>query len=358
MSSIENKRDFVIRCIYYSIIAIIVYFSLKYVIPIVMPFIIGLCISLALRPMILKITSKFKIKQKWVSMFVLLAFYLTIGVLICFLSFRLLIAIQQLFYTLPAFFKSNVMPAIESLLIQLEDISSKIDVNLFKNIENFILTFSDSLMGFVTSASTGAVKWFTRTATSIPSFFINIIFVVISSFFITLDFERIMAFLQKQLPPKAITIILAVKENLFGTIFKFIKAYSILMFITFVELSIGFSIMKLDNAVAVAALIACIDIMPVLGTGGVVIPWMIIELVNGNLPLALGLLITYLIVTVIRNILEPKVVGEQIGLYPLVTLICMFVGGSLYGVVGLFGLPIAITILKNLNDNGTIKIFK
>lgn len=74
--------------------------------------------------------------------------------------------------------------------------------------------------------------------------------------------------------------------------------------------------------------------------------------------MAIGLLCVYLVVTVIRNILEPKIVGSQVGLHPLVTLMSMFVGAQILGVFGLFGLPITLSLLKNLNDKGTIHIFK
>ena len=88
------------------------------------------------------------------------------------------------------------------------------------------------------------------------------------------------------------------------------------------------------------------------------IPWTIIAALQGNYSLALGLLIVYIVITIIRNILEPKIVGSQVGLHPLVTLMSLFVGAQLFGVLGLFGLPITLSLLKNLNDKGTIHILK
>ena len=108
----------------------------------------------------------------------------------------------------------------------------------------------------------------------------------------------------------------------------------------------------------IAFCIAIFDILPVLGTGGVMVPWILINLIVGDTGLAIKLLIVYVVVTAVRNIIEPKIVGTQIGLHPLVTLMAMYVGTVLFGVVGLLGLPISITILKNLNDNGTIHWLK
>lgn len=107
----------------------------------------------------------------------------------------------------------------------------------------------------------------------------------------------------------------------------------------------------------VALLIAIFDILPVLGTGGIMIPWVILSALQGNFSRALALLVVYVVITVIRNIIEPRIVGKQIGLHPVLTLMSMFVGTHLFGVTGLFGLPILLSLLRYLNDTGTISLF-
>ena len=129
------------------------------------------------------------------------------------------------------------------------------------------------------------------------------------------------------------------------------------MSITFVELSVGLTLIGVNRAILVALLIAIFDILPVLGTGGIMIPWVILSALGGDLPHAFALLVLYVIITVIRNIIEPRIVGAQIGLHPVLTLMSMFVGNHLFGIVGLFGLPILLSLLRYLNDNGTISLF-
>ncbi|GAA0680840.1 hypothetical protein GCM10008903_11340 [Clostridium cadaveris] len=130
------------------------------------------------------------------------------------------------------------------------------------------------------------------------------------------------------------------------------------MALTFLELSLGFFILRIENGVTIAAIIALLDILPILGTGGILIPWVIIELIRGNVYLALGLATLYMLITVVRNILEPKIVGAQVGMHPIVMLICMFVGVKVFGFIGLFILPAIAIIIKNLNDSGKIHLFK
>lgn len=88
------------------------------------------------------------------------------------------------------------------------------------------------------------------------------------------------------------------------------------------------------------------------------IPWAIISLITGDFFRGFGLLILYLLITVIRNIVEPKIVGHQVGLHPVVTLASMLAGLNLFGIIGLFGFPITLSLLKNLNDRGVIRLFK
>ena len=128
--------------------------------------------------------------------------------------------------------------------------------------------------------------------------------------------------------------------------------------LTFLEVFLGLTLLRVDYALLIALVTAVVDILPVLGTGTVMIPWGIAMLVTGNYPLGVGLLILYAVITVVRQMLEPRVVGHQIGLYPLVTLMCMFIGTYLFGAVGLFGVPILVTLLVHLNASGDIHLFK
>lgn len=137
-----------------------------------------------------------------------------------------------------------------------------------------------------------------------------------------------------------------------------IRAYALIMFITFVELFIGFNIIGIDKPLTAAVFIAIFDILPVLGTGGIMIPWALISLLQGHVPLAISLFVLYLVVTVIRNIIEPKIVGSQIGLHPVITLLSLFIGAQLFGIIGLFGFPITLSLLKHLNETEVVKLFK
>jgi len=132
-----------------------------------------------------------------------------------------------------------------------------------------------------------------------------------------------------------------------------IRSYVLIMLLTFTELSILFSFFGIQNAILKAGIIALLDILPILGTGGVMIPWGITSLVLGYTKLGLELLLIYGIVTVVRNYVEPKIVGTQLGLHPIITLVSMFIGLRLFGFWGLFGLPVAISYLWKQRQHQT-----
>ena len=122
----------------------------------------------------------------------------------------------------------------------------------------------------------------------------------------------------------------AFSSNILG---KYLKAYALIMLITFTEMAVGLSILGVNGAIPIAAFTAVVDVLPVLGTGGIVIPWGLFNLVRGNLFLGFGLLVLYVVITFIRQAVEPRLVGQQIGLHPIVVL-CMYAGLKLFGVVG------------------------
>ncbi len=140
-----------------------------------------------------------------------------------------------------------------------------------------------------------------------------------------------------------------------NVLFIYLKSYSLLFLLTFAELSVGFLIMRVPYAVMVAIAVAVFDILPILGTGGILLPWAVGLLLMGNLPLAAGIVTLYIAITAIRNVLEPKIVGKQIRLHPLATLIFMFVGLKVLGIVGMIAFPVAFSILVNLEKNGGLR---
>ena len=148
------------------------------------------------------------------------------------------------------------------------------------------------------------------------------------------------------------------KDFLVGTVRQVLKAYLLIMAITFGEISLGLWLLRVDYYLIIGLTVAVLDILPVLGSGSILIPWGIWTLLGGNLPLGAGILLLYAVVTGVRTVLEPRLVGGGMGLSPLVTLISMYVGMKLLGVGGLILAPMAVTLVLFLEESGHIRLLR
>jgi sporulation integral membrane protein YtvI len=165
-------------------------------------------------------------------------------------------------------------------------------------------------------------------------------------------------FIFRQLPSSWGTKLTSLKTDLFGALVGFIKAESIILSMTFIESFIGLTIIGVDYAFTLAIIIAVFDILPVLGTGGIYVPWGITNIIMGNYRMGISLIALYGFITVVRYMVEPKVVGQQLGIHPVLTLMSMFAGLKLIGAAGLILGPTAVVTFKACQHAGIIPKFK
>jgi sporulation integral membrane protein YtvI len=350
----EKQKAFIIFVIYIILILLLVYVSIKYLLPLLMPFVLGMVIAAIFRRLIDSIRDRFHIKRTFVSITILIIFYGVLGFLISLTGFKIFNYLLDLVYSLPDLYKNQIVPAIEAVSDNL--------IHRFPGIENYAQDFlnniNNSIFDFIKTASSKVLSGITGFAGHLPSLLIKLIFTIVASFFFTVDYYNISSFILRQFNGDRREMIIRLKKDGIGTLGKFIRAYSAIISITFIELSIGFLILGIPNPFFLGLLVAIVDILPILGTGAILLPWSIISLIMGNMKIGIGMLILYIIITAVRQTIEPKIVGKQIGLHPIVTLLLMFVGAQLMGVLGLLLLPIIATIIKSLEEDGTIHLFK
>ena len=172
------------------------------------------------------------------------------------------------------------------------------------------------------------------------------------------SYPRIRAFLRRQLPEDRLRQARGVKADLLATLGKWCKAQCILLGVTFCELLAGLLLLRQGYALLLAALIAVIDALPVFGTGTVLMPWGALCLLTGNVPKGLGLLALYGVISLVRSVLEPKIMAAQVDLPPLAALAAMYVGFCAFGVAGMVLCPMALLFVKQLHDSGWLRLWK
>ena len=167
-----------------------------------------------------------------------------------------------------------------------------------------------------------------------------------------------MTFIRRQITPKARQRFQGVAGCLRTTFWRWLKAESILCLATFVMLLLGFWYLGVDYALLTAVLVAIVDALPVLGTGTVLVPWSVYQLLLGSVPRGAALLALYALILLVRNLLEPRLVAAQAGLPPLAALMAMYLGFRLFGVGGMLLAPVVMMFVKQLQDFGAVRIWK
>lgn len=190
------------------------------------------------------------------------------------------------------------------------------------------------------------------TLTSVTSFMINFVIGLILAYFLSLESDMWNKIAKEKTPSTFKKAFHFLKENVIKGIVSYIKAQLKLVSITFVIILVGLLLLRVGNAFTIAVLAAIFDLLPVLGVSTVFIPWIVYLFIIGDMTLALWLLAIFGIVIVIRQILEPKITGESLGVSAFTMLSFMIISLSLFGVAGVILSPILLILIKALYDQG------
>ena len=354
---IENKKNFIINFLYYGILLVGGLMLLKFGWEYLTPFVIAFIVSFCLKPLVNKINVYLKIKRNIAAILVVALFYILTGTVITLLGVQIVVFIRNMFAVLPEYYTKEIAPNVSELLHNIQGFIVTIDPAITSTLEEYIIGIMADLGTWVSSFSVSMLGKLSSGLASVPGLFIKTLITIIATFFMSVEYYEITFFIAKQLNTRQISLLYDGEIYAKTALLQYIKSYSLILFITFVEIALGLWILGVKRAVLIALLIAVFDILPAVGTGGIIIPWGIIAIILGDIFRGIGLLALYLVVTVVRNTLEPKIVGEQVGLHPVATLMAMFLGSKIMGIVGLFGFPIGLVILTKLNDSGKIKLF-
>ena len=358
MEELERNRRFLIHAAYVIAVGVIYYVLVRYVLYALMPFTIALLVTIILKRPVDHTAKLLHIPRRGVAFLLVVLFYGLIAALLTHAVIQLIVALVGWFGSLTTIYAENIEPALLRVMDWYENLVASIDPAHAAQAESIGNNILGSLASWVASLSRSLVGYAQRLALGTPKFFISLIFCIVSTVFLSMDYPNITYFFLGQFPEKSQQTILEAKNYLLKTIGGMLKSYGLIMFITFCELNIGLRIIGIEDATVLSLIIAIFDILPALGTGGIMIPWVVIELVQGNVMLGVKLLLLYAVITVVRNILEPKIVGESIGLHPVLLLISIYVGGTILGPMGIVIMPFTLIVIKKLNDAGHIHVFR
>lgn len=320
-----------------------------------MPFLIGFIISLIIEPLIRKLAKKTGIERKTSAIIILIViFTILIGLII----WGVITLVTE---------SSNLL---DSINIYIEKISSliqnfKIDeMDLPEKVTEIIENCTSKLLAGITTFATNFLTNTLQKVTLIPIAFIYTTITILSTYFICADKFYILDQVEHHIPRLWVKRFIKHLRAITSALGNYLKAEAILITISFFIILFGlyigkFTGLNIQYPLLCALGIAFVDALPIVGSGTVIIPWAIFSFINENISLALLLIGLYILTLVLRQILEPKLVSNKIGIHPIFTLIAMYTGFKVTGIIGLFLGPIILIILKNIFstmiDDGIIK---
>ena len=187
-------------------------------------------------------------------------------------------------------------------------------------------------------------------AKSLPRAFIFLLVTVVSSIYFSLDLDRINAFVKKLLPVKVAKGFSVFKDKFLSVLVKYLRAYLIIMLITFVEMLFGFLVLGIKYAVLFAFAVALLDALPLVGVGAVLVPFSIYQLLFGSFGVGIGIIVLFISHLFLRQFIEPRIVGKNLGIHPVVSLLLLYASYLLFGFFGLLLIPVFAVIINILAD--------
>lgn len=387
MENIEKRRKTLINIAYYGVIIGFFYLFLKYAFWLFFPFLFAFLIAAVMQRPVNFLSGKTHLKKGFVSSILILLMLTVFVLLIIFTGARIFDEIQGLLQWV-----GTRLDELPKLIVSVRDglisVAGVLPDGIEKSAVSGINRLFDELIGMANAQAISGITaerdsvvggflsnfdfsilskpvsgvW--NTAKQIPTVLVAVIISIIACCFLTTGYDDVVNFIKRQFSMEKRRMLSQAKAIFFSSILKMFKSYITIICITFVEMIIGLSLFRLigiyksEYMASVALVVAVVDVFPVLGTGTILIPWAIISFITGKMGLGIGLVVLYAVITVIRQIIEPKLVATNLGLPPIVTIMCMYMGLQLFGVLGIFITPLIATMIKVLNDKGVLHVWK
>ena len=311
-----------------------------------MPFVVGWILALLANPLVRFLERRVKLVRRHGSMLIIIAaLAIVIG---------LFYGAGLLVYREMGSFLADAPEIYQSVIAEIEDAlqnGRKLAEYFPQNLQPPLLAFSDNLDGLfgklVSRAAEPTVQIAGHVAKSIPNLLVNMVIIILSSYLFLADRESIMRWLKEHLPAFVFRYIEYMKRDAKGLIGGYFLAQFRIMCVVALILAAGFLVLGVRYGVLLAFLTAILDFLPIFGTGTVLFPWAVVKLFAGEYAYATGLILLYILTQVVRQIIQPKIVGESMGLPPLMTLFLLYLGFKLRGLTGMIlAVPVGLVFIN------------
>ncbi len=309
----------------------------------VLPFIIAWIIALIINPVVDRLDKNTKVPRGLISIIFILIFFAILSLLLFLGASRLVMELNNILERLPQY--------AYSLRVATEDLiawGQNIYINLSPEFMQMVNTGFLNIINSITTLISSAIGKSMILITFFPKTLLFVIVTIVASYMMSKDMNLIRNFSISQMPDQMLNRVRSVYSDLVRALGGFVRAQLTIMGITFLITISGLYLTGIPYALTMAIIIGVVDALPILGTGAVLVPWSVTNMLLGNYSIGIPLLILYAVILVTRQIIEPKIMGRNIGLHPLATLISLYIGLRVFGVIGILIGPLILIIIKAL----------
>ena len=339
------------KWVIYGAISIAALLLARHLLPIFFPFLLGIGLALGAEPAAKWLSLKLHF-PRWAAAGIGVSGFFIFVVSLLFLLVSVLVRqLGRLSAFLPQLAKA-VLSGLEALENWLLGLTLRLPQSMAQVAGSYVRElFSDS-SSMLEQAATRVPQLATGIVSKLGQWGLVLFTAVLSGYMISARLPQLKKWCKEKLPRVWQTKYLPAMHGLRRAVGGWLTAQGKLMGLTFALLTVGFFLLGIKNLLPVAALVTLVDAIPVLGTGTVLIPWSIVCLLQADRARGIGLLAIYGVVWLIRSVLEPKVLGKELGLDPLTTLFSVYAGFRLMGFVGMLIAPFAAMVVTQVIKQG------
>ena len=353
----KKQVDFLLGLAVTAAGLLLFWLTLRYALFWLLPFLIAFVLSGLLEPCIRWCRRRLGFQRGFTAAVLTLGLVVVLVFLVCWLFSRLFQEAYAFLEQLPA-----LLSGLPSLMDQLQQKAERFCAACPQELQDWITSLGDGLARQSADAagelSSRLLAELTAFAGQLPHGVLFLVTTILAVFYTSSRYPEIRAFLVRQFPARVQQSAKGVQSNVYGTLGRWLRAELLLSLLTFGELLVGLFLLRVDYALLLAFLIALVDALPILGAGTALVPWAVFCFLAEDIPRGTGLLALYGVIALVRSLMEPKLMADQVGLPPICSLVAMYLGYCSMGLLGMLLFPLLLLLAKRLHDAGYLHLWK
>ncbi len=311
-----------------------------------MPFVIGWCISAIAAPVVNWLEKHFKIVKKLGSALIVVLVIGLIVLLIYLAVSRLVTEVGDLLKNIPDLYE-QLANGLSQIGQSMSGLFARLPEEVRSGFQTMMSNLNEYMGDLISKIGEPTVTAAGNLAMRLPFFLVSVLVSVISAYFFTVERDEVLSWAKKVMPQAVVKRMTLVMDNLRYAVGGYFKAQFKIMGVVFLILMVGLALLRINYFALIAFLIAFLDFLPFFGTGTAMIPWALYKFLVGDYKTAILLFVIYAVTQLVRQILQPKLVADSMGMNPLVTLLLLYVGYRVSNVLGLIlSVPIGMVVIN------------